>query len=83
MLELKGFVRVSLGAGESRRVTFSTPVGQLGFHDRDLSYVVEPGQLDVFVGTSCVDLVEAGSVTVVADSTDPPAKVFDGTVTVA
>ena len=83
VLELKGFVRVSLGAGESRRVTFSTPVGQLGFHDRDLAYVVEPGELDVFVGTSCVDLVEAGSVTVVADSTDPPAKVFDGTVTVA
>ena len=69
VLELKGFVRVSLGAGESRRVTFDTPVGQLGFHDRDLAYVVEPGQIDVFVGTSSVDLVEAGGVTVVADST--------------
>ena len=82
VLELKGFVRVSLAAGESRRVTFSTPVGQLGFHDRDLAYVVEPGEVDIFVGTSSVDLVEAGSVTVVADSTDPPAKAFDGTVTV-
>ena len=33
-----------------------------------------PGEIDVFVGTSSVDLVEAGTVTVVADSTDPPAK---------
>ena len=82
VLELKGFVRVSLGAGESRLVTFSTPAGQLGFHDRDLAYVVEPGQVDVFVGTSSVELVEAGTVTVVADSTDPPTKAFDGTVTV-
>ncbi|MDF2733318.1 MAG: beta-glucosidase, partial [Desertimonas sp.] len=83
VLELKGFVRVGLAAGDSRRVTFGTPVGQLGFHDRDLAYVVEPGTIDVFVGTSCVDLVEAGTVTVVADSPDPPSKAFDGTVTVA
>jgi beta-glucosidase len=83
VLELKGFVRVSLGAGESRRVTFDTPVGQLGFHDRDLAYVVEPGQVDVFVGTSSVDLVEAGSVMVVADSNEPPSKAFDGRVSVA
>jgi beta-glucosidase len=83
VLELKGFVRVSLGTDESRRVTFSTPVGQLGFHDRELAYVVEPGHIDLFLGTSSVDLLEAGSVTVVADSTDPPTKAFDGTVTVA
>ena len=82
MLELKGFVRVSLAAGESRSVTFSTPVGQLGFHDRNLDYVVEPGEIDVFVGTSSDDLVEAGSVTVVADPQGPPTKLFDGTVTV-
>ena len=31
VLELKGFVRVALDAGQSRRITFSTPVGQLGF----------------------------------------------------
>ncbi len=67
VLELKGFVRVFLAAGESRSVTFSTPVGQLGFHDRNLDYVVEPGEIDMFVGTSSDDLVEVGSVTVVAD----------------
>ena len=82
VLELKGFVRVSVAAGGSRRVTFATPVGQLGFHDRDLAYVVEPGQIDVFVGTSAADLVEVGSVTVLAEPGDPPTKHFDGTVTV-
>jgi beta-glucosidase len=83
VIELKGFVRVSLAAGEARSVTFTTPIGQLGFHDRNLDYVVEPGEFDIFVGTSSVELVEAGSVTVLADSQDPPAKLFDGTVTVA
>ncbi len=35
VLELKGFVRVRLAAGESRTVTFETPLGQVGFYDRD------------------------------------------------
>jgi beta-glucosidase len=79
VLELKGFVRVSVPAGESREVTFTTPVGQLGFYDRELAYVVEPGEIDVFVGTSSTALVRAGSVTVVGDPAGPPSKLFDGT----
>ncbi len=83
VLELASFLRVSLAPGESRTVTFETPVGQLGFHDRDLTYVVEPGRLDVLVGTSSADLVEVGSVEVVADAAGRPAdKTYDGTVTV-
>jgi beta-glucosidase len=80
--ELKGFVRVELAAGQSRTVTFELPVGQLGFYGRDLSYVVEPGAIEVLVGTSAVDLVSAGSVEVVADSSGMPAKVFDGSVSI-
>lgn len=83
VLELASFVRVELAAGEARTITFATPVGQLGFYDRELAYVVEPGHLDVFVGTSSADLVEAGSVTVVADPNGrPPRKAFDGSVTI-
>jgi beta-xylosidase len=83
VLELKGFVRVPLGVGEARRITFTTPVGQLGFHDRNLDYVVESGEIEVFVGTSSADLVAVGSVRVVADPDGPPVKAFDGRVTVA
>ena len=83
VLELASFVRLSLAPGESRMVTFETPVGQLGFYDRDLAYVVEPGRLDVLVGTSSADLVEVGSVEIAADPAGrPPDKVYDGTVTV-
>ena len=81
VLELKGFVRVSLRAGEAATVTFETPVGQLGFYDRDLAYIVEPGEVEVFVGTSSADLVAAGTVTVTADGS-PPAKAFEGSVTI-
>jgi beta-glucosidase len=83
VLELKGFARVELSPGASRRVTFDVPVGQLGFHGRELDYVVEPGVLEVFVGTSSAERVAAGTVTVVADpSAGLPEKAFDGWVTV-
>ena len=83
VLELKGFVRVGLEAGETRTVTFDVPAGQLGSHGRDLSYVVEPGTLEVLVGSSSRDLLEAGAVTIVPDPAGQPAvKAFDGSVSV-
>ena len=82
VLELKSFVRVGLAAGESRTVTFETPVGQLGFYDRGLRYTVEPGRIDVLVGTSAADLVEAGRVTGTADPLRrPPTQAYAGSVT--
>lgn len=83
VLELTSFARVGLDPGRSARVTFTTPVAQLGFTGHGLDYVVEPGRLDVFVGTSSAQLVAAGSVTVVADGGPPPIKRFAGTITVA
>ena len=84
VLELKGFQRAELAAGESRRLTFALPVGQIGFYDRSLAYVVEPGVVEVFVGTSSNDLVEAGSVRVVADPSGARVeKAFDGSVTLS
>ena len=81
VLELKGFIRVTIPPGESRLVRFSMPVGQLGFHDDSLSYVVEPGTFEIFVGTSSVDLVHAGSATVVAQpGNSQPARAFNGAV---
>jgi beta-glucosidase len=83
VLELKSFVRVQLAPGESRTVTFATPAAQLGFHGRDLAYVVEPGRIDVLVGRSsaAADLVDAGHVTI-TPAASPPTKAFDGTATV-
>jgi beta-glucosidase len=79
-LELKSFARVSLDAGASASVRFDIPVAQLGFHDADLRYVVEAGEIEVLVGTSSDELVSAGTVTIEAGG--PVEKVFDGTRTI-
>jgi beta-glucosidase len=79
--ELKSFLRLTLEPRETRRITFRVPVGQLGFYDRNLVYVIEPGEIEVFLGQSSEKTVLAGSVTVVpADR--KPAKAFHGSIAV-
>jgi len=83
VLELKGFVRVEVPAGASREVVFNLPVGQLGFYNAEMEYSVEPGQINVYVGTSSANAVHAGTFTIAPDVSGAPlVKVFDGTVTV-
>jgi beta-glucosidase len=65
--ELQGFVRVTLDPGESTRVGFELPVDALGFTGRDLVYVVEPGDIELMVGTSTDDLRPAGHIVIVGD----------------
>ncbi|MCM1120538.1 MAG: beta-glucosidase BglX [bacterium] len=48
--ELKGFQRVTLAPGESRRISFAITIEQLCFYRLDMSYGAEPGRFRVFVG---------------------------------
>jgi len=57
--ELKGFQRVTLQPGEKRRVEFTLDREQLGFWNREMRYVVEPGEFRIMVGSSSEDVIEA------------------------
>jgi beta-glucosidase len=57
--ELKGFQRVTLQPGEKRRVEFVLDREQLGFWNREMRFVVEPGEFQVMVGSSSADGIEA------------------------
>lgn len=48
--ELKGFSRISLLKGETKRVDFKLTVGDLKFYDQQLDYRAEPGDFEVMVG---------------------------------
>jgi beta-glucosidase len=58
--ELKGFKRISLDPGQCKKVSFTLHSHQLGFHDRSLRYAVQPGPVEVLVGSSAADLPLAG-----------------------
>jgi beta-glucosidase len=52
--QLKGFQKVALMPGESRTVSFSLRAADLGYHDAQGRYVVEPGRFEVFAGGSAL-----------------------------
>jgi beta-glucosidase len=53
--ELKGFQRATLQPGEKRRLQFTLTPELLGFYNREMRFVVEPGEFKVMVGTSSAD----------------------------
>lgn len=57
--ELKGFQRITLQAGEKRRLSFVLDREHLGFWNREMRYVVEPGEFRVMVGSNSADVIEA------------------------
>ncbi|MFC8732598.1 glycoside hydrolase family 3 N-terminal domain-containing protein [Luteimicrobium sp. NPDC057192] len=52
--QLLGYRRLHLEAGESAVVELRVPTTRLAFAGRDLARVVEPGEIDLWVGTSAV-----------------------------
>ena len=61
--ELKGFERISLEPGRRTTVSFTVGPEQLRFYNRAMERVVEPGEFQLMVGGSSVDL-ESVSLTV-------------------
>ena len=57
--ELKAFQRVTLQPGQLRRVEFTLTADQLAFWNREMRYVVEPGEFRVMVGSNSEDVIEA------------------------
>ncbi|MHC4064004.1 MAG: glycoside hydrolase family 3 N-terminal domain-containing protein [Planctomycetota bacterium] len=56
--QLKGFRRVTLKPGEKKTLTFSLAYDDLGFYNRHVKYVVEPGLFKVWVGPSSAEGLE-------------------------
>ena len=74
--ELKGFQRVHLEPGETRSVTFELAVNQLAYLDRQMRWVIEPGPVQVMLGTSSADLTLAASFDITGGATDVTRTVF-------
>ncbi|SHO56206.1 glycoside hydrolase family 3 N-terminal domain-containing protein [Vibrio quintilis] len=66
--ELKGFAKVRLAAGESRRVHFTLPVDMLNFTNHQYQRIVEPGEFELMIGRSSTDIVFHDRVTVTGET---------------
>jgi beta-glucosidase len=63
--ELKGYRRITLDPGESRKITFHLPVDQLAYYDLDLDLVLEAGTIKVLIGSSSEDIRLCGEFEIV------------------
>ena len=61
---LRGFERITLKPGESRQVHFEIGPEQMVMLDKDMHWVVEPGEFEVRVGSSSEDIRLNGTLTV-------------------
>jgi beta-glucosidase len=74
--ELKGFQRLTLAPGQKRTVTFVVSAAQLAFYNRKMQYVVEPGEVEVLVGSSSDDIRLSGKFEITGGVTPITDKVF-------
>jgi beta-glucosidase len=68
--ELKGFQRVTLEPGETKSVVFHLNINQLAFYDREMQLVIEPGTVQVMVGSSSEDIHCIGEFSIVGSTVD-------------
>lgn len=57
--ELKGFQKVMLKAGESRKIEFAISTELLKFYNYELKHVWEPGEFDIMIGGNSRDVKTA------------------------
>jgi beta-glucosidase len=72
---LKGFKRITLQPDEQKSVCFQLDVRHLAFFDRQMRYVVEPGQIQVMVGSSSDDIRLSDTFEITGETT-PVERVF-------
>lgn len=53
--ELRGFKKVELASGESKKVTFKLGPEDFSFYNKKMEKVVEPGDFNIMVGSSSAD----------------------------
>jgi len=84
VLELRGFKRVELGAGQHKRVTFSLTPEQFAFWSPKGQWLIEAGRIDFWIGASSADLRASGSFDIAKTHTGTaPAAALPTRVTVS
>lgn len=61
---LKGFKKVNIKPGETITVDFIIPCRELGLWDKNMKYVVEPGDFDIMIGASAEDIRLTDTITI-------------------
>jgi beta-glucosidase len=64
IIQLLGFEKIHLAAGESKKVTFHVHSDRLAYHGADVIRIVDPGVMKIHVGASSTDLKDTKLLTI-------------------
>jgi beta-glucosidase len=70
VITLKGFIRLNLQPRQYKTVTFDLDVRHLAFYDRAMRYQVEPGVIQIAIGSSSEDIRLRGSFEITGKSVE-------------
>lgn len=68
VMELAGFARIYLEAGEKKLVEFEISPSQIAFLDDNMQWKIETGDIDVLIGSSSEDIRQRGSFRISRDA---------------
>ena len=72
--ELKGFRRISLTPGKAAKVAFSLPADMLGFTRSGVDRIVEPGEVEIMLGSSSEDIKYRTTVILTGEARELPQQ---------
>ncbi|MXO70672.1 glycoside hydrolase family 3 N-terminal domain-containing protein [Alteraurantiacibacter buctensis] len=64
VMQLRGFARVALQPGETKRVAFTLSPAQFALWGQQGGWVIEPGRIDLMVGASSADIRSRTALTI-------------------
>lgn len=65
--QLLGYSRVTLAPGEAVTVEFRVPTTRLAFSDKTMQRIVEPGDIELWVGPSCAERETEAALTITGE----------------
>ena len=74
--QLAGFAKVRLNPGETKTVSIEFDMRQFAFHDINMEQVVEPGKMEVYIGSSSQDIRLKGGFEITGKKLAVTRKVF-------
>ncbi|WP_338540637.1 glycoside hydrolase family 3 N-terminal domain-containing protein [Paenibacillus tundrae] len=80
--QLVGFARVTLDVNETKIVQFKVSMKQLAFHDLNMDQIVEPGKMEMYIGSSSQDIRLKGVFAIIGEKLIVERKVFSSQVTI-
>jgi beta-glucosidase len=80
--QLVGFAKANFEVGETKKIIIEINIRQFAFHDSEMKQVVEPGKMEIYIGSSSEDIRLKGEFEITGKKLIVERKAFFARVTI-